>query len=296
MTNTSRTIIFFGTDEFSLTTLHDLIDAGYTIGAVVTKPDTRSGRGQKLSTPIVKKLALEHNISVWQPTKVSEINEDLKMMKDPVGVLVSYGKIIPQSTLDLFEPGIINVHPSLLPKYRGPSPIEEAIKNGDLESGVSIMRLTADMDAGAVYKQVLYPLYLSETGPELYNTLSALGASILIETLPSILDGTLEAVEQDEMKATYTHLLTKDQAWLKTSDMSANEAERTIRAYLGYPRTKMSVLGKDIIVTSAHVSEEAKTPLDFLCRDGAYLSVDELIAPSGKYMTAQSFLNGYAAD
>jgi methionyl-tRNA formyltransferase len=296
MTNTSRTIIFFGTDEFSLTTLHDLIDAGYTIGAVVTKPDTRSGRGQKLSTPIVKKLALEHNIPVWQPTKVSEINEDLKIMKDPVGVLVSYGKIIPQSTLDLFEPGIINVHPSLLPKYRGPSPIEEAIRNGDLESGVSIMRLTADMDAGAVYKQVLYPLYLNETGPELYNTLSALSASILIETLPSILDGTLEAVEQDEMKATYTHLLTKDQAWLKTSDMSANEAERTIRAYLGYPRTKMSVLGKDIIVTSAHVSEEAKTPLDFLCRDGAYLSVDELIAPSGKYMTAQSFLNGYAAD
>lgn len=293
--NISNPIILFGTEEFSLITLRDLIAAGYPIAAVVTKPDTKSGRGQKLSSPIVKKFADEHNIPVWQPTKVSEINEDLKAIGDCIGVLVSYGKIIPQSTLDLFTPGIINVHPSLLPKYRGPSPIEAAIKSGDLETGVSIMLLSADMDAGPVFKQVLYPLNSNETGPDLYNVLAALGASTLVEILPMIADGSLEAHEQDETKATYTQLLTKNEAWLKTDVVTASEAERIIRAHLAYPRSKINVLNKDIIVTSAHVSEEQKTPLDIVCRDGAILSIDELIAPSGKYMTAQSFLNGYAA-
>lgn len=295
MTNTSRTIIFFGTEEFSLITLQDLISAGYTIGAVVTKPDTRSGRGQSLSSPIVKKLALEHDIPVWQPAKVSELNDDIKNMGDVVGVLVSYGKIIPKSTLDLFSPGIINVHPSLLPKYRGPSPIEASIKHGDLETGVSIMLLNEDMDTGPIYKQVLYPLTFNETGPDLYNTLAALGASTLVETLSDIVTGTITPTEQDETKATYTKLLSKQETRLDTSEYTAEEAERIVRAYLAFPRTKLTVLGNEIIVTSAHVSNEKKTPLDVKCRDGAFLCVDELIAPSGKYMTAQAFLNGYSA-
>jgi methionyl-tRNA formyltransferase len=280
MTNISKTIVFFGTEEFSLATLQALISSGYPIGAVVTKPDSKKGRGHKLSTPVVKKLALEHNIPVLQPDKLSDINEEIKAMGDVVGVLVSYGKIIPQSTLDLFSPGIINIHPSLLPKYRGPSPIESAIKDGELETGVSIMKLSQDMDAGGVYKQVMFPLEFNETGPDLYNTLAALGASEIVALLPAILDGSL---------------LSKQDAWIKLDQMSAEEAERTVRAYLEFPRTKLSVFEHDIIVTSAHVSNEQKTPLDFICRDGAYLSVDELIAPSGKYMTAQDFLNGYTA-
>jgi methionyl-tRNA formyltransferase len=295
MTNISKTIVFFGTEEFSLATLQALISSGYPIGAVVTKPDSKKGRGHKLSTPVVKKLALEHNIPVLQPDKLSDINEEIKAMGDVVGVLVSYGKIIPQSTLDLFSPGIINIHPSLLPKYRGPSPIESAIKDGELETGVSIMKLSQDMDAGGVYKQVMFPLEFNETGPDLYNTLAALGASEIVALLPAILDGSLAPVEQNELKATYTHLLSKQDAWIKLDQMSAEEAERTVRAYLEFPRTKLSVFEHDIIVTSAHVSNEQKTPLDFICRDGAYLSVDELIAPSGKYMTAQDFLNGYTA-
>ena len=129
----------------------------------------------------------------------------------------------------------------------------------------------------------------------LYDELASLGASELVALLPSILDGSLQPIEQNELKATYTQLLTKDQAWIETSKLTAEEAERTVRAYLEYPRTKLTVLGKDIIITSAHVSQEQTTPLDIACRDGAYLSVDELIAPSGKQMTGQAFLNGYAA-
>jgi methionyl-tRNA formyltransferase len=295
MTNISKTILFFGTEEFSVTTLHYLIDKGYSIGAVITKPDTKSGRGQKLTSPTIKKLALEHNIPVWQPTSVKDINEDIQAIGDTIGVLVGYGKIIPQSTLDLFSPGIINIHPSLLPKYRGSSPVETAIKNGDSKTGVSIMKLERDMDTGPVYAQVEYDISPTDNAINLYNTLVALGASKLVEILPNIVDGSIKPVEQNSAHATYTELLRKDQAWINMLDYTAAEAERTVRAYIDFPRTKFNVLGKDIIVTSAHVSDEQKTPLDILCRDGAFLSIDELIAPSGKQMTAQAFLNGYAA-
>ena len=127
----SKTILFFGTDEFSALSLRELIAKGFTIGAVITKPDARKGRGQRVIEPIVKTIAKEHGIAVWQPTSTEELIDHVRGVKDPVGVLVSYGRIIPQSVIDLFTPGIINVHPSLLPLYRGPSPVETAILNGD---------------------------------------------------------------------------------------------------------------------------------------------------------------------
>lgn len=295
MTNISKTIIFFGTEDFSLTTLTALIDAGYPVAAVVTKPDSKSGRGQKLTPPAVKSLALEHNIPVWQPLKVADINESVQELGDVAGVLVSYGKIIPQSTLDLFSPGIINVHPSLLPLYRGSSPIESVIRNGDSKTGVSIMRLVAAMDAGPVYTQVAHTLTGYETRPELYNDLARLGADTIVPILPSILDGSLSATDQDDEKATYTKLLSKQDSPLQPQQVSATEAERLVRAHLGFPKTKVTILGHDIIITKSHVSSESKTPLDVLCQDGAYLSIDELIAPSGRTMSAQAFMNGYAA-
>jgi methionyl-tRNA formyltransferase len=295
MTNTSETIIFFGTEDFSLTALRGLIEAGYTIGAVVTKPDSKKGRGQKLVPPSVKVLATEYNIPVWQPTKLKEITENIQSLGNVTGVLVSFGKIIPQSTIDLFTPGIINVHPSLLPKYRGPSPIESAIKNGDKETGVSIMQLSAEMDAGPVYSAQTHELKGTETRPELYHALADAGTNLLLEVLPSIMDGSLQPTPQDDSKATYCSLLQKEDAVLDLSALSATDAERRVRAHIGFPKSKLSVNEHPIIVTKAHISSQQKTPLDFVCRDGAYLSVDELIAPSGKLMDAESFLRGYAA-
>lgn len=295
MTNTSETIIFFGTEDFSLTALRGLIEAGYTIGAVITKPDSKKGRGQKLVPSSVKVLATEHNIPVWQPAKLKDVTEDIKSLGKVTGVLVSFGKIIPQSTIDLFTPGIINVHPSLLPKYRGPSPIESAIKNGDAKTGVSIMQLSAEMDAGPVYSAQIHELNSTETRPELYHALADIGTNLLLEVLPSIMDGSLQPTPQDENKATYCSLLKKEDALLDLSSLSAQDAERLIRAHLGFPKSKLNVNGHLVIVTKAHISDQQKTPLDFVCRDGAYLSVDELIAPSGKRMNAESFLRGYAA-
>lgn len=295
MTNTSKTIIFFGTEDFSLVTLQTLIEAGYHIAAVVTKPDSQKGRGHKLVPPSVKLLAEQHGIPVWQPLKVAEINDRVAALTPVTGVLVSYGKIIPQSTIELFTPGIINVHPSLLPKYRGPSPIESAILNDDRETGVTIMQLSAAMDAGPVYEVQKYPLRGNETRPELYKRLAEVGSNLLLGALPGIIDGTHQPIPQDDSVATYCRLLQKNDGIINPVAYTAQQIERQVRAYLGFPKSKITINGHAIIVTKAHVSDQQKTPLDILCQDGEFLSIDELIAPSGHHMTGGDFLRGYAA-
>jgi len=294
MKRTSKKIVFFGTEDFSLFAFKSLIDHGYNIVAVVTKPDSKRGRGQTLTQPSIKKLALEHNITVWQPSKVSDIDKNIITLgNDVAGILVSFGKIIPKSTIDLFRPGIINVHPSLLPLYRGSSPIESAIKNGDEQTGVSIMKLASEMDAGPVYGHIIHKLSGNETRPELYETLAQAGAATLINLLPNILDESLQPTPQDNNKATYCELLKKDDSWLRPDKLTAIKAERIIRAHLNFPKTKINVLNHTIIIIKSHVSNEQKTPLDISCQDDNYLSIDELIAPSGRKMSAKDFLNGY---
>jgi methionyl-tRNA formyltransferase len=295
MQKTLKKIVFFGTEDFSLTILKGLVEAGYNVVAVVTKPDTKRGRKQILTPPSVKLYAQSQGINVWQPLKLSDIADDVKTLGDVAGVLVSYGKIIPGSIISLFNPGIINVHPSLLPLYRGPSPIESAITNGDNQTGVTIMNLEPRMDAGPIYSQVTYQLSGSEAKPELYQTLANIGTKQLLSSLPSILDGSLEPKTQDDESATYCSILTKDDSLIQPNLITAAEAERRIRAFLGYPKSKVQILGKEIVVTKAHIASESKTPLDIECKDGVYLSIDELIAPSGHKMDARAFLNGYAA-
>ncbi len=293
MTHTSKTIVFFGTDEFSAASLRELIAKGFTIGAVVTKPDSRKGRGRELAKPIVKEIAEANNIPVWQPLDVRAIAEHVEKLNNPIGVLVSYGKIIPQSIIDLFSPGIINVHPSLLPLYRGPSPIESAILHGDTETGVTIMQLSAGMDAGPIYSQITVPLIDVETAPDLEIQLGELGAQELGLTLPAIMNGTIQPTPQDDDIATYCKLLSKDESMLDTAKLSAEQAERHVRAYLAFPKTKTTIAGHTIVITKAHVSNAALSPLDVECVDGRFLSIEELIGPSGKAMNAQGFINGY---
>ncbi len=295
MTNTSAKIVFFGTEDFSLTALTGLIEAGYTIAAVVTKPDSKKGRGQQLIAPAVKTLASRFNIPVWQPQNLTDIRDDIIALGPVTGVLVSYGKIVPQSIIDLFTPGIINVHPSLLPKYRGPSPIESAIVNGDALTGVSIMQLAAKMDAGPVYAAKEHPLNGEETRPELYHALADVGTDLLLETLPQIIDNSLQPVPQNDVVATYSQLLQKADAELTLATLTATQAERHVRAHLGFPKSKLALLGQTVIITKASIADQPKTPLDQICQDGVYLCIEELIAPSGRHMNAAAFLNGYAA-
>lgn len=287
-------IFFFGTEEHSLITLKALHDANFPVDAVVTKPDTPKGRGGKMTEPAVKTFAREHDITVWQPAKLKDIADSIKQLNNPIGVLVSYGKIIPQSIIDLFSPGIINVHPSLLPKYRGPSPIEAAMTNLDAETGVSIMQLDADMDAGPVYHQEKIALTGHESRAELYDQLFTLGSEKLVELLPRIVSGDLQPAPQNHAAATCCSLLSKKDALLDPTKLTAAQAEARVRAHLGFPRTKIALNDSlELIITAAHVAAKPHTALDQQFTDGNYLVIDELLAPSGKKMTAEAFLRGH---
>ena len=293
MTKISPKIVFFGTENYSLITLEALVEEGFNVVCVITKPDTKRGRGHKLTEPPVKTFAKSHNIPVLQPSKVSEITDYIKQLQPVTGVLVAYGKIIPQSIIDLFTPGIINVHPSLLPKYRGPSPIESAIANRDTETGVSIMQLDSKMDAGPIYTQTRQPLTGKETKFELYDKLFHDGTSLLIKNLPNIISGSLQPTPQGDSRASYCQLLNKDNSWLDTERMTAVEAEAHVRAHLGFPRSRMTIDDRDIIITKSHCDKTPNSHLDKKFADDNYLIIDELIAPSGKTMTAEEFIRGH---
>lgn len=290
---TNYPIIFFGSEEFSLYSLRALVEADFTIAAVVTKPDSRRGRGHKLQAPAVKQFALQHGITVWQPSSLNDLLPLIEPLKPVTGVLVSYGRIIPEKLIDLFTPAIINVHPSLLPRYRGPSPIEAAIANRDNKTGVTIMKLAKAMDAGPIYTQVPYALDGTESRPELYETLGMLGSQVLVTELPRIMNGELPAETQDNSIATYCKLLSKHDAHLDLKRLTPGEAEAQIRAHLGFPRSRVRLGAHDIIILKAHAVMTKETPLDLECSNGAFLEIDELIAPSGRTMSANEFLRGY---
>ncbi len=292
MTPTLPKIIFFGTEEHSLGTLKALVEHGTEIAAVITKPDAPRGRGHKLTQPPVKEFATAHNIPVWQPNKLIDIVDDIRQLQPVAGVLVAYGKIIPQRVIDLFNPGIINLHPSLLPKWRGPSPIEATIANQDTEAGISIMQLEAGMDSGPVYIQKTVPLSGNESKLDLYRSLFSLGNQTLINSLPDILSGKLMPTPQDDQQATYCSLLSKEMSQLNPETMTAAEANAHVRAYLGFPRSRLQLNDNSLIITQAHVSPIYEHDLSVKFKDGQFLTVDELIAPSGKTMAAKAYLNG----
>lgn len=286
-------IVFFGTEQHSLITLRALQATEHTVVAVITKPDTPRGRGGKLAEPAVKTFARQHGISVWQPTKLGDIADDIASLAAPLGVLVSYGKLIPQSIIDLFPRGIINIHPSLLPRYRGPSPIEAAMTHRDSVTGVSLMQLDAAMDAGPIYHQTSIKLYGTETRAGLYERLFTLGSQKLIGLLPHIADGSLQPTPQNDSHATYCRLLSKADAPLDPSTLTAPQAEARVRAYLGFPRTTLAIHNLRLIVTAAHIAASPTTPLDQQFADGQYLIIDQLISPtSGKHLSAAAFLRG----
>lgn len=288
-------LMFFGTEDFSVPTLQKLIEANYKIVAAVTKPDTLRGRGHKLDQPAVKKNAAVNNIKVLQPAKVTEILPEIQKLQPEVGVLVSYGKIIPESIIEAFPKGIINIHPSLLPIYRGPSPIESAILNGDKVTGISIMSLEKAMDAGPVYLQEHIELSGIETKNELYDQFSRQGAKLLIENLPRILDGSIKSTSQDESEATYCQMITKSDGDLDPITMTADECERRIRAFIGWPKTRINLLGKNIIVTKARVLADFsgdKWPDVILCKNNSALQITEIVSPNGKQMKTADYFRG----
>lgn len=288
-------LVFFGTELFSVPTLQALIDAGYGIAAIVTKPDTVRGRGKKLFVHPVKQIGIDHNIPVLQPERLAEIEAELQSLHANAAVLVSYGKIIPRRILDVFEPiGIINIHPSRLPEFRGPSPIEATILSGQKETAVSIMKLDEGMDTGPVYTQIKVVLNGSESKPELSERLADTGAKALLTILPDILSGALLPKPQDNTDVSVTSLISKQDGVLDPTTDDAPTLERKIRAYQGYPKPHINLLNNDVIVTSAKSTPQpSHGGLTIRCANATWLEVTSLIAPSGRTMSGQDYVRGY---
>ncbi len=288
----SNKLVFFGTEDFSEVALSKLIDGGFNVSAVVTRPDTKAGRGQKTKSPKVAAVAKSADIKLLQPEIVADISDELEAIGAEAGVLAAYGKILPAKILQIFPSGIINIHPSILPKYRGPAPVEAAILNGDRVAGVSLIKLTDGMDEGPIYAAKKLDVALDDEGTSLNRKLADVGANLLVETLPDILAGALKPNAQDNSAATYTKLLTKNDGiidWLKP----AEDIERQIRAYSVWPRTRAEIFGQDVVITKARVADSPEDgSLVMECRPG-YLEVTELIAPSGRGMSGADFIRGY---
>lgn len=285
-------LVFFGTEDFSVPSLEALISAGWPIAAVVSKPDSKAGRGQKFSSPKVKALAQVHKIPILQPEKLIEIKETLSGLSPTHGVLVAYGKLVPKEVIDLFPGGIINIHPSILPKYRGPAPIEAAILNGDNETAVSLMQLTPGMDEGPVYLQKKVNLKGDEDRLSLSRQLSLLGAGLLCDKLPAIIEGALKPKPQDNAQATYTKLLKKEDG-LTDWQEPAEVLERKVRAYLGFPKVKGHINSHEIVINKARIAKNMYDGALVVACNPGYLEILKLTAPSGRLISGADFIRGY---
>lgn len=299
MIKTLKTIIFFGTDNFSLITLKSLVANGYTISAIITKTDKPSGRGHKVHYSPIKQFAIENKIKYFQPLNSSDMLKYISSFdNERIGILSSFGKIISSEVIKSFSYGIINIHPSLLPKYRGPSPVESALLSGDSYTGISIMRLAEQMDAGDIYHQEKIALSKNDTQAELYDKLGKIGSESLIKILPSIINGDLKPIHQDDNHATYCKMITKQDALIKPNQINAYEAERKIRAYSLWPKTHITLNNdKDIIVLASHEpidQHEIESSFSIRFKDGNYLIIDKVLAKSGKIISGKDYLNGYA--
>lgn len=226
-----------GTPEFAVPSLGRLIDDGHQIAAVFTQPDKPAGRGKQMHTPPVKTLALEHGIPVHQPAKI-KTNEEVRAVFEQAApdacVVAAYGKILPEWLLAIPKLGCINVHASLLPKYRGAAPINWAIANGELETGITIIQMDVGMDTGAMLATRAIAIGEEETAPELAVRLSHLGAALLSETLPRIERGEIRPEAQDDSQASYAPLLKREDGLIDWR-RSAGEIANRVRAFQPWP-------------------------------------------------------------
>ena len=286
-------IIYFGNEQLAQgikpkTPIFDaLVEAGHEICALILsnahtrKPFEIAKRAEKLGIPI------------YFTKNNDEINEIIAKYQPEIGVLSAYGKIIKDETIEAFPFGIINIHPSLLPKYRGTTPIESALLNNDKETGVSVMRLAHDMDAGNILAQETVKITSETTKQSLYEELSTLGAKLIVDVLPQVLDKSAAETAQNHAEATFTAPLNKAMSILDAAHKSALRLSREVVAFAGFPKSKTTLLDTPCTILEAHVEDQAKTELDLKCSDGKYLVIDKLLPENSRPMDAKSFLNGH---
>ena len=299
-------IVFMGTPDFAVPTLRALLGSTHEVVGAFSQPDRPKGRGYKLVPPPVKELALSHGVPVYQPVKMRDGTAlaQIKALEPDILVVVAYGRILPDDILAVPKYGAINVHGSLLPKYRGAAPIQWAVLNGDKITGVTTMYLASEMDTGDIIYTAETEIGEYETSGELFDRLKDMGAELLVKTLRDIDAGTAPRAPQDHSKASYVTMLDKSICpidWNKTP----REVLKHIYGLQPWPVATMELEGKTVRVFAAKYTDgkTEKVPgavvstdkggLEIACADGETLLITELQAPGKKRMGAEDYLRGH---
>ena len=297
-------IVFAGTPDFAAQHLDALIKSHHDVIAVYSQPDRPAGRGKKLKASEVKQLALTHDIPVYQPEnfKSDEAKQQLADLDADIMVVVAYGLLLPKAVLETPKLGCINVHGSILPRWRGAAPIQRAIWAGDAETGVTIMQMDEGLDTGDMISIATCPIEAHDTSASLYSKLAELGPTALIDTLATIADGTANAEKQNDKLANYAKKLSKDEANIDWQ-MPAQQIERNIRAFNPWPICFTQMQGNTVKIYAAElvnldgnvgeVLAADKTGITVATGEGA-LKITQLQPQGKKPMSVQDFLNGRA--
>jgi len=292
-------VIFAGTPDFAVPALAALIDAGHEIVLVLTQPDRPAGRGMKLKASPVKALALQHGIPVYQPEtlKTPESQAPVAAVAADVMIVAAYGLILPQSVLDMPHRGCLNIHASLLPRWRGAAPIQRAIQTGDAETGVTIMEVVLALDAGAMLKKGTIPITEDDTAQTLHDGLAELGGRLMVQALAEL--DQLVPEPQDARLVTYAEKLRKDEAPLDWHQPAA-QLSRQVRAFNPFPAAQAVLEGEVWKVWFARAVPGTGVPgeivglqngIDVACGDGV-LRIEELQKPGGRRLAWKEFLAG----
>lgn len=296
-------IVFMGTPRAAVPTLEKILDDGHTVAAVWTQPDKPAGRGKKLTAPAIKEFALSRNLPIFQPERI-KTDEALQLFQSheaDVAVVVAYGRILPVAFLEIPENGCINVHFSLLPKYRGAAPVNWAIVQNEKKTGVTTMRMDAGLDTGDILLQSETEIGEEETAPELLNRLSGLGADLLSETLKNL--DSIEPRKQDDSEATFAPILKREDG-LISWELSAFDIKNRVRGFQPFPNAFVYTGDKKLVIWRAE-AERIEAAFEFgtvlkargdelivACGESTVLRLQEVQPEDKRRMPVRDFLNG----
>jgi methionyl-tRNA formyltransferase len=297
-------IVFLGSGRFAVPSLLALLDAGHEVVGVVTQPDKEKGRGRAVSPPPVKPVALERGLNVMQPRRVKEpaAQDALRALAPEIQVVVAYGQILPTSVIEIPPRRTVNVHGSLLPRYRGAAPVQWAIVNGETETGVTTMLIDAGLDTGPTLLSRATPIGPAETAEQLELRLAELGAQVLIDTLEGLVDGSVAPIPQDDAKATHAPIIRKEDGIVDWSQ-PADAIERRVRGFHAWPGASTRLADRGLRILRARVQPGAgeapgtlvavdREGLHVACGEGSRLVLLEVQPESRNAMPAAAFAAG----
>ncbi|MBN7769914.1 methionyl-tRNA formyltransferase [Marinobacter daepoensis] len=297
-------IVFAGTPDFAATALKALLNAGHDVIAVYTQPDRPAGRGRKLMPSPVKQVALDNQLPVFQPVslKPDAAQQELAALKPDVMIVAAYGLILPQAVLDIPTHGCLNIHASLLPRWRGAAPIQRAIAAGDSETGITIMQMDAGLDTGDMLLKVTTPIHADDTGGSLHDRLADLGGGAIVQALATLAEGGLTGAPQNDAEANYAHKLSKEEGHIDWA-RNAADIERLIRAFNPWPGTFTDLGEQRLRIHHATAREQGsdQPPGTVLSRerDGAEvacgagtLTITSVQLPGSKAQSINDLING----